>query len=71
MNKELTKKYHWTFWGEVVWLKQPLLGYVPLLLFHLYQFLLMKALSVHIAPISNEYAMKTIGVHSAPAKWCC
>ena len=26
---------------------------------------------VHIAPYSNEYAMKTIGVHTAPAKQYC
>ena len=35
------------------------------------RFLLMKLLSVHIAPFSNEYAMKTIGVHIASAKRCC
>ena len=42
-----------------------------LLRFRFYPFLLMKTLHVHIAPFSNEYAVKTIGVHIAPAKWCC
>ena len=42
-----------------------------LLRFHFYPFLLMKTLSIHIAPFSNRYAMKTIGVHIAPAKRCC
>ena len=31
----------------------------------------MKTLPVRIAPFSNKYAMKTIGVHVAPAKLCC
>ena len=44
---------------------------LTLLRFHSYPFLLMKTLSIHIAPFSNEYAMKTMGVHTAPAKWCC
>ena len=39
--------------------------------FRFYPFLLMKTLSVHIAPFSNEYAMKIIGVHTAPAKRRC
>ena len=39
--------------------------------FRFYPFLLIKTLPVHIAPFSNEYVMKTIGVHTAPAKWCC
>ena len=34
--------------------------------FRFYPFLLMKTLSVRIAPFSNKYAMKTIGVHTAP-----
>ena len=38
-----------------------------LLRFRFYPFSLMKMLSVHISPFSNEYAMKTIGVHTAPA----
>ena len=42
-----------------------------LLRFHFYPFLLMKTLPVHIAPFSNRYAMKTKGVHIAPAKRCC
>ena len=42
-----------------------------LLRFRLYPFLLVKTLSVGIAPFSNEYVMKTIGVHTVPAKWCC
>ena len=42
-----------------------------LLRFRFYPFLLMKTLPVHIAPFSNEYAMKTIGVHTALAKRCC
>ena len=33
-----------------------------LLRFHFYPFLLMKTLPVHIAPFSNKYTMKTIGV---------
>ena len=36
--------------------------------FHFYPFLLMKTLPVHIAPFSNRYAMKTIGVHIALAE---
>ena len=31
----------------------------------------MKTLFVHIAPFSNEYPMKMIGVHTASAKRCC
>ena len=42
-----------------------------LLRFHFYPFLLTKTLPVHIAPFSNRYAMKTIGVHIALAKRCC
>ena len=38
-----------------------------LLRFHFYRFLLIKTLPVHIAPFSNKYAMKRIGVHIAPA----
>ena len=38
--------------------------------FHFYPFLLMKTLSVHIAPFSDEYALKTIGFHTAPVKRC-
>ena len=39
-----------------------------LLRFRFYPFLLIKALPIHIAPFSNRYGMKTIGVHIAPAK---
>ena len=39
--------------------------------FCFYLFLLIKRLPVHIAPFSNIYAMKTIGVHIAPAKRRC
>ena len=45
-----------------------LLGYVHTALFHFYPFLLMKTLPVHIAPFSNKYAMKTIGIHITPTK---
>ena len=43
-------------------------GHVHTAPFRFYSFLLMKTLSVHIAPFSNEYAMKTIGVHTFPLK---
>ena len=39
--------------------------------FCFYPFLLMKTLPAHIVPFLNEYAMKTIGAHTAPAKRCC
>ena len=42
-----------------------------LLRFRFHLFLSMKRLSIHIAPFSNEYAMKTMGVHTAPAKRYC
>ena len=42
-----------------------------LLRFQFHPFLLIKELPVHIAPFSNEYATKTIGVQIAPAKRCC
>ena len=47
------------------------IGDVHTVLFSFLSIFVDKTLVVHIAPFSNEYAMKAIGVHIAPAKRCC
>ena len=47
------------------------LGYVHTAPFSFLSVFVDKTLPVHIAPFSNKYAMKPIGVHIAPTKRCC
>ena len=47
------------------------LGYVHTAPFSFLSVFVDETLSIPIVPLSNEYAMKMIGVRTAPAKRCC
>lgn len=60
-------------WSSLFHEPKKILVASPGLRFHLYSFLLMKTLPVHIAPflIKCDYAMNSIGVHTLQQKQCC